>query len=91
MSIDDTRHLNEIVHDLKKFGTVNVDMDMCIVCVAGDLRSCNSGFESLITGALKEIPIRMISYGGSDHNISFVIKKEDRDAALQALSNEIFK
>ena len=91
MTIDNDSQLTNIISELKKYGTVQIDRDMCIVCVAGDLRSCNSGFESLITGALKEIPIRMISYGGSDHNISFVIKKEDRDAALQALSNEIFK
>ena len=46
MSIDNTKHLNEIVNDLKKYGTVTVDHDMCIVCVVGDLEWENIGFEA---------------------------------------------
>ena len=63
---------------------------MCIVCVVGDLRSENTGYESKITGALHNIPIRMISYGGSNHNISFLISEDDKKEALQALSAELF-
>ena len=90
MSIDNKDYLANIVQELKKYGTVEVDKDMCIICVVGDLRSCNNGFESFITDAMKDIPIRMISYGGSNHNISFVISESDKKAALQALSNHIF-
>ncbi|MBQ0089764.1 MAG: aspartate kinase [Prevotellaceae bacterium] len=89
MSIDDTSKLSDIVNELKKYGIVEVDKDMCIICVVGDLRSQNTGFESAITNALKEIPIRMISYGGSNHNISFLIHESDKTKALQALNNEI--
>ena len=63
---------------------------MCIICVVGDLIADNVGYESKITNALRNIPIRMISYGGSNHNISFLISENDKQAALQALSKEIF-
>ena len=90
MSIDNTKHLNEIVDDLKKYGTVTVDKDMCIVCVVGDLEWENVGFESRALDAMREVPVRMISYGGSNYNISFLIRQEDKKRALQALSDVLF-
>ena len=90
MSIDNSAHLGEIVDELKKYGTVTVDTGMCVVCVVGDLDWSNIGFETQIMEAMKNIPVRMISYGGSDYNISFLIKEEDKKRALQALSNELF-
>ena len=90
MSIDDTRYLSEIVHDLKKYGTVTVDLDMCIVCVVGDMDWENLGFESRVLSAMKDIPVRMVSYGGSNYNISLLVKGEDKARALQALSRELF-
>ena len=90
VSIDDTKHLNEIVNDLKKYGIVTVDHDMCIICVVGDLRWENVGFEAKALDAMREIPVRMISFGGSDYNISFLVSKEDKNRALQSLSNHLF-
>ena len=90
MSIDNTSHLNEIVDELKKYGTVTVDSDMCIVCVVGDLDWSNLGFETLVLDAMKTIPVRMISYGGSNYNISFLIKESDKKKALQSLSDVLF-
>lgn len=90
LSIDNDTHLHAIVEDLKESGTVIVDKDMCIICVVGDLRSQNVGFESRIANAMCDIPIRMISYGGSEHNISFLIHQDHKKAALQALSRELF-
>ena len=91
MSIDNDAHLNEIVDELKKYGTVTVDTDMCIICVVGDLDWSNVGFETRATDAMREIPVRMISYGGSNYNISFLIRGADKKRALQNLSNELFK
>ena len=91
LSIDNTSHLASIVDELKEVGTVVVDEGMCIVCVVGDLRWTNRGFESDATLALKHIPVRMISYGGSDHNISFLVSMDDKQAALQALQQRLFK
>ncbi len=90
MSIDNDSHLGEIVDELKKYGTVTVDRDMCIICVVGDLDWSNVGFETLATEALKDIPVRMISYGGSNYNISFLIKESDKKRALQNLSDTLF-
>lgn len=91
MSIDNVKHLNDIVDELKKYGTVTVDSDMCIVCVVGDLDWSNIGFETLVLDAMKDIPVRMISYGGSNYNISFLIKESDKKRALQNLSDRLFK
>lgn len=90
MSIDNRSHLTDIVDELKKYGTVTVDTDMCIICVVGDLDWSNVGFETLATEAMKDIPVRMISYGGSNYNISFLIKESDKKRALQSLSNTLF-
>lgn len=90
MSIDNDSHLHEIVDELKKYGTVTVDTNMCIICVVGDLDWSNVGFETLATDAMKDIPVRMISYGGSNYNISFLIREADKKKALQSLSDTLF-
>ena len=90
MSIDNNTHLDEIVNELKKYGTVTVDTDMCIICVVGDLDWNNLGFESQALDAMKNIPVRMISYGGSNHNISFLIREADKKQTLQNLSAILF-
>lgn len=90
MSIDNDTHLNDIVAELKKYGTVTVDRDMCIICVVGDLDWSNVGFETLATDAMKNIPVRMISYGGSNYNISFLVREADKKRALQSLSDTLF-
>ena len=90
VSIDNAKRLDEIVNDLKKFGTVTVDKDMVIICVVGDMPYENIGFQAKVVDALKEIPIRMISYGGSNYNISFLIKSDDKKRALNALSEKLF-
>ena len=90
MSIDNSAHLGEIVDELKKYGTVTVDTNMCIICVVGDLDWSNIGFETLTLDAMKNIPVRMVSYGGSNYNISFLIREEDKKRALQSLSDTLF-
>ena len=90
VTIDNPTHLTDIVGELKKYGTVEIEENMCIICVVGDLASGNVGFETKVALALKDIPVRMISYGGSAHNISFVVKTDDKKRTLQALSNTLF-
>ena len=91
MSIDNTKHLGEIVHDLKKYGTVSIDHNMCIICVVGDMDWENIGFEARAMDAMRDIPVRMISFGGSNYNISFLIKESDKKRALQALQDKLFR
>ena len=90
MSIDNSAHLGEIMDELKKYGTVTVDTNMCIICVVGDLDWSNIGFETRVMDAMKDVPVRMISYGGSNYNISFLIREEDKKRALQSLSDHLF-
>lgn len=90
VTIDNRKHLEEIVDDLKKYGTVMVDEDLVIICVVGDLEWDNVGFEARIVYALKDIPVRMISYGGSNYNVSLLVKASDKKRALQALSTHLF-
>lgn len=90
LTIDNTKHLNEIVNELKKFGTVTVDSDMVIICVVGDLNYTNVGFQAKVLNAMTDIPIRMVSYGGSNYNISMLIQKDDKIKALNALNNNLF-
>ena len=90
LTIDNNAHLANIVEELKKYGTVSIDENMCIICVVGDLRWGNVGFETLVTEALAQIPVRMIAYGGSNHNISFLVRESDKKEALCALSEKLF-
>ncbi len=90
LTIDSERFLPEIVDELKKFGTVTVDKDMVIICVVGNMEWTNTGYEAKAMEALADIPVRMISYGGSNYNISFLIRKEDKVKALNRLSETLF-
>ena len=90
LTIDDARKLDDIVADLMEFGTVTTDLDMTIVCVVGDMDWHNTGFESKTMEALQDIPVRMISYGGSNYNISVVVRSEDKVLTLNRLSEVLF-
>ncbi len=91
VTIDNPLKLEHIVDELKEIGTVSINRDMVIICVVGDLEWHNSGFEAEALDALHDIPVRMISYGGSNYNISFLVSKEDKVAALRALQKRLFK
>ena len=90
VTIDNVAHLQAIVDDLKKFGTVTVDPDMTIICVVGDLEWHNGGHEAHAIEALGDLPVRMISYGGSNYNIAMVVRSADKVEALNRLSNHLF-
>ena len=91
VTIDDTRYLNEIVHELKKFGTVDTDDNLTIICVVGDFIAESKGYALKIFDALQNIPIRMISYGGSLHNVSLLVMTSDKKEALISLNEKLFK
>ncbi len=90
VTIDNTKHLDDIVNELKKFGTVTIENNMVIICVVGDMNCANVGFQAKIVNALKDIPVRMISYGGSNYNVSFLVGASDKKRALEALSRDLF-
>lgn len=91
VTIDDTRYLGEITKELSDFGIVEVDVNQSIICVVGDLGSKSHGFASRVFESLKHIPLRMISYGGSNYNISFLVKTDDKVETLRSLHNRLFE
>lgn len=90
LSIDNPAYLHEITSELKDFGSVEVDRDMSIVCIVGDFHAGSSGQASEVFDSLRNIPIRMISYGGSNNNISMLIKTDHKEEALNALHTGLF-
>lgn len=91
VTIDETKYLNEIINELKKYGSVEVDTNLTIVCVVGDFIAESKGYALQIFDALQHIPIRMISYGGSLHNVSLLVNTSDKKEALVSLNNKLFK
>lgn len=90
VTIDDTSKLGEITKELQSFGTVEVDVNHTIICVVGDFAADKHGYAARVLEAVKHIPIRMISYGGSDHNLSLLVKTEDKVEALRSLHSRLF-
>jgi aspartate kinase len=91
VTVDDISNLAEIIKELNNFGTVEVDYNQTIVCVVGDFGADKHGFAARVFEALKHIPIRMISYGGSHFNISLLINDGDKVEALRSLHNRLFE
>lgn len=90
LTIDNDKYLKEIIDELEKFGQVTVEKDLAIVCIVGSVSFDESGYAQRVFSALSQIPIRMISYGGSQNNISVLVKSEYKKQALQALNKGIF-
>ena len=90
LTIDNTSKLDEIKNELQSFGNIEVDSDLSIICIAGDLAQNKKGVTSAIFDGLKDIPIRMISYGGSNYNLSFLVKTTDKIAVLNILNEGLF-
>lgn len=89
LTIDNTEHLENILNDLEKYGVIEVDRDMAIVCIVGDFAAGKAGLGAQVLNALAQVPLRMISYGGSEHNISVLVKEEDKKKAMNDLSHHL--
>ena len=91
VTVDNTEHLAPIIDELKNFGTVTVESDMVIICVVGDLEwDDSSDFQAKTLDALRGVPVRMISYGGSNYNISVLVRATDKVKALNMLNQHLF-
>ena len=91
LTIDDTTHLTEIVDALQPYGKVSVDHNKTLVGIIGNLNAEETGLAQQLFTALKDIPIRMISYGASYYNFSLLVNTEDKIRTLQALNNNLFR
>lgn len=90
LTIDDDTHLREIEEELREFGEVTVDRNQSIVCIVGSFGADTHGYASRVFAALRTIPIRMISYGGSEHNISLLVDTQRKNDTLLALNEGLF-
>ena len=90
LTIDNDTHLSSIVEELKVLGEVIVDRDQSIICIVGNDIVKEKGIVKKIFDALEEIPLRMISYGGSKYNISVLTESQYKKEALIALNKGLF-
>jgi aspartate kinase len=90
LTIDDITYLDDIITELETFGSVDIDKDQTIICVVGDFGAEKHGYAARVLEAVKHIPLRMISYGGSENNMSILIKTEDKTEILRSLHNRLF-
>lgn len=90
VTIDNTDDLENILEELTGFGTVNVESNLSIVSIVGLFPAGKPGYAGSIFETLKNIPVRMISYGGSENNISILVDTELKKKTLQALNKGLF-
>jgi aspartate kinase len=90
VTIDHDKNLDAIIKELKEFCTVELDKDQTIVCVVGSFSAEKQGVAAKILESLKNIPLRMISYGGSENNVSVLIDSKYKKDALVALNKGLF-
>jgi aspartate kinase len=90
ITIDNAQFIKQIAKDLKELGTVEVEENQTIVCVVGDFRTERTGSAPEIFEALNTIPLKMISYGGSQNSLSLLIDTSNKIEALKLLSKHLF-
>lgn len=90
VTIDDKTYLEEILHDLQDFGTVEVEENQSIICVVGDFAYESHGFAARVFDSVKHISIKMISYGASNYNISVLVNSDDKTEVLRSLHDRLF-
>lgn len=90
LTIDSDQHLKEIIKELEPFGTVEVDTGQTIISVVGNELASTDHILSRLFESLEEIPVRMVSYGGSPHNVSILVPSDYKTTTLKVLNKGIF-
>jgi aspartate kinase len=90
LTIDNATHLKEILKELEPFGSIEVDKNQVIISVVGNEISQTEAMVKKLFGSIMNIPIRMVSYGGSPHNISLLVPAEYKTQILQQLNKGMF-
>ena len=90
LTIDDPTFLKEITEEIQPFGHVEVDMDQTIICVVGEQIAESKGISARIFDALREVPLRMISFGGSKNNVSILVDTQYKEQSLKLLNKHLF-
>lgn len=90
LTIDNTTQLKEILKELEPFGSIEVDKDQVIISVVGNEISQTKDIIKRLFGSIVNIPVRMVSYGGSPHNISLLVSAKNKTKILQQLNKGMF-
>jgi len=90
LTIDNPKFLKEIIKELGEFANVTVEQDQTIICIVGNIPKDKAGYGFKVLEAFKDIPLRMVSYGGSANNISVLINSKHKKEALVALNERLF-
>jgi len=90
MTLDDTRHLDAIVADLRGLGEVSVERDAALICLVGENLKFTPGVASRIFSSIEEINVSMISHGASAINVSFIVDGGSVERAVKSLHCEFF-
>ncbi|RFS13467.1 aspartate kinase [Emticicia sp. C21] len=91
VTIDNAENLEQITAALSQFAELEEhDRNQSIICIVGDFKADKAGIALKVMEAMKNIPIRMIAYGASEHNISLLVDTKDKNAALEALNEGLF-
>ncbi|MFZ4549103.1 MAG: ACT domain-containing protein, partial [Bacteroidales bacterium] len=91
LTVDNIDDLESIVEELMAFGIVNIETDLSIVSIVGLFPAEKPGYAGAIFDALRSIPVRMISYGGSENNISVLVETKIKKETLLALNKGLFQ
>jgi aspartate kinase len=90
LTIDNPTHLDSIIEEISAFGNVEVDKNQTIICIVGSFGSQKQGVVAKVFDSIEHIPVRMISYGGSNYNVSILIDTRYKNEALNALNEGLF-
>ena len=90
VTIDDLTHLDQIMAELQALGTVEVDQNQTIICIVGNMVSETKGAIKSVMDSLEDIPVRMVSFGGSRHNVSVLVDAKYKLQALKSLNEGVF-
>ena len=90
LTVDNDKHLEEIVRDLQPLGKIEIEKDNSIVCIVGHMEHSETGLASQIFSGIKHVPIKMISYGASHRSITMLIGTQYKKQTLQYLNHSLF-
>ena len=90
LTIDNDKNLKAIIDELNDIAQVEIDFNQTIICIVGKLPKHATGYAHRVLESLRDIPLRMVSYGGSPNNISVLINSDLKKSALLALNEGLF-
>ncbi len=90
VTVDDESHLDKIISELQHFGTIEVDKHQTIICIVGNKLAEKKRVLADVFQSLGDVPVRMVSYGGSHNNISILVETNQKEKSLRLLNQGLF-